>query len=202
MAKKSTFLNMTLTLFILTAVSALLLGYVYQKTEKPIQESKDKKLQEIINIVVPGADNGEVKEYKIEYLGDSINLYTVSVNNEIIGTAIKSFSKNGFSGKMTVMVGFDNEGNIIDSDVLEHSETPGLGDKTSKKVSEWNKQFIGKNPERNNLKVKKDDDKGEIDGITAATISSRAYIDAIKIAYDVFQKFNVEKITDNNQTNQ
>ena len=198
MAKKSTFKNMTLTLFILTAVSALLLGFIYTKTKQPITESKDKKLKEAISIVIPDADKGELSEYKIEYLGDTMSVYTVSVKGEIIGTAVKAFSKKGFGGNMTVMVGFDNDGNIIDSNVLEHSETPGLGDKTSKSVSNWNEQFKGKNPEKNNITVKKDDEKGEIDAITAATISSRAYVDAVKIAYAVFQKYNETKKSDNN----
>ena len=94
------------------------------------------------------------------------------------------------------MVGFDENGKIIDSDVLEHKETPGLGDKSSKSVSNWNEQFKKMDisiMKDKTLKVSKDG--GEVDAITAATITSRAYCDAIQRAWTVY----VETIDDNSQ---
>ncbi len=185
MAKKeSTFFNMTLTLFVITAVAAVALGAVYNFTKDPIQKAKDKKLKTAINIVVPGADKATIETDTVEVDGKEIYFYTVTVEDEVIGTAVNTFSNNGFGGLIRVMVGFDAEGKIIDSNVLEHKETPGLGDKTDKKVANWNEQFKGmdisamKNQE---LKVTKDG--GEVDAITAATISSRAYCDAIQRAW-------------------
>jgi electron transport complex protein RnfG len=191
MAKKeSTFLNMTLTLFIVTAVASVTLAYVYNVTKEPIAQAKAEKLQEAISIVVPGAENAEIITEKVassDGVGE-LEFYTVIVNDETIGTAVKTFTSSGFGGYMSVIVGFDNNGNIIDSNVLEHSETPGLGDKTGKSVSDWNQQFIGKNPKSFNLKVKKDG--GDVDAITAATISSRAYTDALQRAYNTFMVHN------------
>ncbi|MDR2010282.1 MAG: RnfABCDGE type electron transport complex subunit G [Bacteroidales bacterium] len=191
MAKKeSTFLNMTLTLFIITAVAAVALAYVYKLTETPISEAKAKKLQTAISVVVPGAENGEITIDTVPSPDGSGNLefYTIKVNGEIIGTAVKSFTNSGFGGHMAVMVGFDQDGKIIDSNVLEHQETPGLGDKTNKSVSSWNDQFKGKDPQNENIKVKKDG--GVIDAITAATISSRAYSDAVQRAHSAFMVHN------------
>ncbi len=202
MAKKeSTFLNMTLTLFIVTVIASVALGYVYKLTEAPIREAKAKKLQEAISVVVPGAGTAEIIVDTIpspDGLGN-LEFYTVKANDEIIGTAVKSFTNNGFSGYMSVMVGFDQNGKIIDSNVLEHSETPGLGDKTSKSASPWNDQFKGKNPQNEIMKVKKDG--GAIDAITAATISSRAYCDAVQRAYDTFMAHKGKMNKEDNGTN-
>ncbi|MDL2262171.1 RnfABCDGE type electron transport complex subunit G [Bacteroidales bacterium OttesenSCG-928-I21] len=196
MAKKeSTFLNMTLTLLIVTAVVSVALGYVYKLTEEPISEAKAKKLQEAISVVVPGAETAEISVDTFPTVDGSDNLefYTVKRDEEIIGTAVKSFTNSGFSGYMSVMVGFDKDGKIIDSNVLEHSETPGLGDKTGKSASSWNEQFKGKDPKIDKMKVKKDG--GSIDAITAATISSRAYCDAIQRASDAFEARNNQSIS-------
>lgn len=190
--KESTFLNMTLTLFIISLVSALVLGYIHKITEEPIIQAENKKLKDAISIVVPGADNAEIKTDTIPIHSDfgsgNLELYTLTIDGNIIGSAIKSFSNNGFGGTMSVMVGFDMDGKIINSDVLKHQETPGLGDKTSKKVNPWNNQFIGKDPKNEIIKVKKDG--GVIDAITSATVSSRAYCNAIEKAYASFMQYN------------
>ena len=84
------------------------------------------------------------------------------------------------------MVGFLPDGTIRNISVLEHAETPGLGDKMEKKKSSWSEQFNGKNPESYKLQVTKDG--GSVDAITAATISSRAYADAVDRAYKAYKK--------------
>ncbi len=188
MAKKeSTFFNMVSTLFLVTAVSAVTLGFVYNATKGPIEEAKKQKLKESINIVVPGADQAEVsEEIAVPSIdgGQDLLFYQIRKDGELIGTAIKTWTNSGFSGYMAVMVGLDPDGVIIDSNILEHKETPGLGDKTCKSVSLWNEQYIGVDPGVTNLKVKKDG--GEMDAITAATITARAYSDAIQRAYDTY----------------
>ncbi len=189
MAKKDTFINMTLTLFVITAVPAILLGFVYNFTKDPIEQVKKENLKMSINLVIPGADKGTVKEFSIMPTEgkDSLYFYEVLVNDVRIGTAVKTYTDKGFSGRFTVMVGFDTLGVIIDNNVLEHKETPGLGDKTSKSKSTWNEQFKGKNPSVFKLIVKKDG--GDVDAITAATISSRAYCDALQRAFDAYQAY-------------
>ena len=200
MAKKeSTFLNMTLTLFVITAVAAVALASVYNLTKEPIEQVKKQKLQTAIGIVVPDASKGKFDDFEVIETQSAdgegpITMYKVIVDGGFVGMAIKSFSMKGFSGYISVMVGFDENGNIIDSNVLEHKETPGLGDKTDKKVNPWNNQFIGKNPTEFVLKVKKDG--GSVDAITAATITSRAYCDAVQRAYDTYMKYLQESVTE------
>ncbi len=83
------------------------------------------------------------------------------------------------------MVGMLDDGSISNTAVLSHKETPGLGDKMDIKKSDFPKQFEGKSPESFKLKVSKDG--GDVDAITAATISSRAFCDAVKRATDTYQ---------------
>ena len=110
-----------------------------------------------------------------------------------MGTAVEAFTDKGFSGRIMIMVGFTAEGKIFDITILEHQETPGLGDKIEKKKSYdkqtglyWNSQFIGVDPSQLKLTVRKDG--GDVDAITAATITSRAFCDAIQKAYDGFEE--------------
>jgi len=100
--------------------------------------------------------------------------------------AINTFTNEGFSGNIELMVGFLEDGTIYNTAVLSHKETPGLGDKMDKKKSNFPDQFSGKNPAEFNLKVKKDG--GDVDAITAATISSRAFCDALTRAYKTLEK--------------
>lgn len=191
-AKESSFLNMTLTLAIITGIAAVALASVYNLTKEPIEQAKKEKLKNAIVVVVPDAQKGNFDDFEeitvpsADGSGD-ITMYKVVVDGEFVGMAVKSFSNKGFSGYISVMVGFTPDGKIIDSDVLEHKETPGLGDKTSKNVSSWNEQFKGKDPALFKLLVKKDG--GDVDAITAATISSRAYCDAIQRAYITYKNY-------------
>ena len=98
------------------------------------------------------------------------------------GIAVKAQDANGFGGKLTVLVGFDNEGTIQGYRVLEHSETPGLGAKASFWFQEGQKgNIIGRHPAKDNLTVSKDG--GDVDAITASTITSRAFLRAVNAAY-------------------
>ncbi len=198
MAKKeSTFLNMVLTLFLVTGISALALGLVYNVTKEPIEMAKLQRLKDAINIVIPGADAAQVSEEIVvpahDGTGDLL-FYEVHKDGELMGTAIRSFTSRAFSGYMSVMVGLAPDGTIIDSNVLEHLETPGLGDKTCKTVSDWNEQYVGKNPGEFDLRVKQDG--GQVDAITAATITARGYSDAIQRAFDTYMKYISEKDSD------
>lgn len=186
MAKKeSTFVNMVLTLFLVCGIAAGALGYVYTLTKEPIEKAKQEFLYKQINVVVPGADEGEIGE-PVEI--DGLSFFIVKdKSGNIIGTAVKSFTESGFSGRFDIIVGFDQDGKILDSNVLSHKETPGLGDKMSKDVSPWNEQFMGVDPASFSLIVRKDG--GNVDAITASTISSRGYCDALQKAYEGFMKF-------------
>ncbi|MCB0823397.1 MAG: RnfABCDGE type electron transport complex subunit G [Bacteroidales bacterium] len=184
MAKKeSSFINMVLTLFVVTAVAALALGAVYNATKEPIAIAKRLKIEKAIGEVLPEFD--KIEEFKTLPEGgkDSLTFYNAFKNGEPVGTAVRTYTDNGFSGRFWIMVGFTDGDVISGTSVLEHKETPGLGDKMK---TIWADQFKGKNLTTYKLKVKKDG--GDVDAITAATISSRAFCDATQRAYNELKK--------------
>lgn len=195
MAKKeSTLVNMISALFIISAVAALTLGFVHKITLEPIVQAKEAKLKESLKNVLPEFDNLKnekivpevkpVKSYFKKQAGaDTLFVYKAYKDGKYVGVAVKSFTNKGFSGRFDIMVGFDAEGNIFNINVLEHKETPGLGDKMEKAKNNWSYQFNKKNPAEFKIDVRQNG--GDVDAITAATISSNAYCDAVKRAYEI-----------------
>lgn len=185
--KESTFISMVLSLLLITLISGLALGFVNDLTIEPIAKAKLGKKINALKLVLPEFDNNPVAELKMvkpEFTQDSIEVYPAYKNSEFIGAAVVGSSKKGFSGLIKIMVGFTTDGTIKNIAVLDQKETPGLG--TKMKDESFLKQFRDKNPSNFNLKVKKDG--GEVDAITGATISTRAFSESAKLAYDVFME--------------
>lgn len=188
MAKKeSTFLNMVLTLVIITGVAATTLGLVESVTREPIRVAKVKKLNNALAQVLPAFENQVASKVMLDGDKDSLILYTASnAAGEVVGTAIETYTEKGFSGRFSILVGFLPDGSINSTAVLAHKETPGLGDKMQRNKGDWAAQFDGVHPSEANLTVSKDG--GDIDAITASTITSRAFCDATTRAYNGFLK--------------
>ncbi len=188
MAKKeSTFINMVVSLLLITLVSGFSLGFVNDLTIEPKAKAKLEKKINAIKLVLPEFNNNPVEELKTvksEFAKDSVEIYPAFKNEEFVGAAVIGSSEKGFSGLIKIMVGFKPDGSIHNIAVLEQKETPGLGTKI--KDEKFLKQFRDKNPSRYNLKVTKDG--GELDALTGATITSRAFGESIKMAYDEFLK--------------
>lgn len=186
MAKReSTFINMVLTLFFVAAISATTLGLMNEVTEEPIAAAKLKAKLEAVEKVVPEFDNNPSEEmYVLQSDMGELECYPAKKDGQLVGTAISSITKKGFSGEIKIMVGLNPDGSIFDSSVLEHKETPGLGTKMD--LPKFKDQFKGKDPGSANIQVK--NDGGEIDAITAATISSRAFSDAVQRAYESYME--------------
>lgn len=188
-AIKSSFLNLLVTLTVITLIAGLSLGYVFQWTKEPIAKAQMEKQLRAIQDVISGYDNNPVAEkYKVATPDgtDSLEFFPAKKNGERIGVAVKTKSSKGYSGHVWVMVGFAMNGDIQRIVVIEHKETPGLGSKMSS--PKFLDQFFGKNPAQMKLKVKKDG--GDVDAITGATITSRAFSEAVQVAYETFQSEN------------
>lgn len=187
MAKKleSNFVNMFTVLLVIGLVAALALGFTYSKTRPEIEAAALKKQEKNITAVLDGItyDNKPLADkYTVEGF-DRLELYPAKQGGELAGVAVKTVSPSGYSGDVWLMVGFKPDGTINRTSVVAHKETPGLGTKMD---TPWRDQYNGKNPGTDNLKVAKDG--GTIDAITAATISSRAFSDAVQKAYDAVKK--------------
>jgi len=186
MAKESSLKNMVIVLFTVCLVSSALLGGVYAITFDPIAAANVAKINASISKVVPPFDNDPSVEVFTKEVNDkTYKVYPAKKEQEIVGYAVESYTSAGFGGRILLMVGFNADGTIYSTSVLSHSETPGLGDKMVEGKSSFSVQFKGKNSADFKLAVKKDG--GDVDAITASTISSRAFCDAVKTAYKVYQ---------------
>ncbi len=192
---ESTFFNMILSLTLVTLIAGVSLAYMNELTKGPKAEARKQKQIKAISTVLPEITNDPFTEKKsIAIAGekDSLFIFPGLKGDDLAGMAVSTFSTKGYNGLIRLMVGFTDRGNVYNIVVLEQKETPGLGTKMTS--NSFLKQFIGKNPDNFNLKVKKDG--GDVDAISGATISSRAFGDAVKKAYETFinEKKNFEII--------
>lgn len=181
---------MFLSLSLICLSVAILLAQVNKMTAKPIADAKAMKLQNAISEVVPEFDNDPTAEaFKMpDGQGDSLLVYPAKKADQIVGFAINSFSNNGFGGNIQIMVGIDMEHKVVNYSVLQHAETPGLGSKMAewfKDASKPSQSVIGRDLSKGKLTVSKDG--GDVDAITASTITSRAFLEAVNRAYTAYQ---------------
>ena len=183
MAVQSSFKNMTVCLFAICLVCSALLAGVYALTKEPIDAAAKAKNEAAIKEVLPETASAIEEERTVEMDGVAYtyNLaYDASGNT--VGCAI-NVSTLGFGGPIAIEVGFDMNGVICNTKVLSQAETPGLGAKCVE--PSFSGQFKGFDPAEKKLSVKKDG--GDVDAITASTITSRAYADGLATAVKVFQ---------------
>lgn len=188
---KSSLVNMVLSLGIITIVAAALLAGVYSVTKEPIEVAKLQKQVEAVKAVTPEFDNDPVSEaLEIIPVGEAqaLKVFPARKGGELVGAAVESYSSQGFSGEIRLIYGFDSEGTVTGFAVMEHAETPGLGAKMDEwfRSPEGKRSVIGLNPDNSNLTVSKDG--GDVDAITAATITSRAFLDALNRASAAYRQ--------------
>ena len=182
MAVQSSFKNMTLCLFAICLVCSGLLAGVYALTKEPIDLAAKAKNEAAIKEVLPETAVTIEEERTVEMSGETYtyNLAYDEVGNTV-GCAI-NVSALGFGGPIVIKVGFDVNGIVWNTKVLSQAETPGLGAKCVEPA--FADQFRKFDAQEKKLGVKKDG--GDIDAITASTITSRAYIKGIETAVYVF----------------
>ena len=188
MAKlESSMKNMVMSLtFISLAASALLAG-AYALTKDPIEKTQLANKEQAIKDVLPDKDAKVEQPVEITLDGYALPfvIYPATKNGEIVGAAVETYNDEGYGGRIKIMVGMDKEGTISEYSILETSETPGLG----AKAGEWfhaKGDIRKKNPATTKFVVTKDG--GDIEAITASTITSRAFLKAVQCAYDAFMK--------------
>lgn len=195
---ESSITNMVIVLVGVALITGCILAYVNHITEEPIKVQAAKTLADGIKSVMGGVELTVEKDdtVKQDIKGKEAVFVVhkaVNANKEDLGVAIES-TTGGFGGDLKVLVGFDTKGNILGYTILQHAETPGLGAKADKWFQKDGKgNIIGKNPGKDNMTVKKDG--GEIDAITASTITSRAFLLAVSQAYNAYNAIPVDANT-------
>lgn len=186
---KSNLPNMVGILTIVAVICGGLLAYVNNLTLQPRNDAAQNTLKAGIEQVMGGQCSiNETKE--VTRIVDNKDLKFIIYKTDK-GTAIQSTDPNGFGGNLTILVGFDKVGTILGYTVLETTETPGLGAKadswfqTIENGGKGGKAcIIGLSPKNKNFTVSKDG--GDIDAITASTITSRSFLRAVQQAYYTF----------------
>ena len=210
---------MLLVLTGVTAISVALLAYVNELTKGPIAEANAKTLNKALKQVLPEFTNNPVGESDTIFsekdgkkVVDFI-VYPEKKGEEWVGSAVESKAM-GFGGELKVLVGFDAKGKIYNYSLLAHTETPGLGSKADKWFGAYDatkgekavthemskKSIIGMSPGEGELKVSKDG--GQVDAITASTITSRAFLNAINKAYEAYKTGEVDTVSGASQKNE
>lgn len=185
---KSTFITILASLTCFCLIAGTALAVANKLTEDKIAAAKAAALQEAIKKVAPEFDNDpSAEQYRAATAdGDSLTIYPAKKGGKLVGAAVETNTKKGFGGEIRIMVGFDADQKIVNYSVLEHNETPGLGSKMEEwfRTDKGKQSVLGRDMKGGALKVSKDG--GEVDAITAATISSRAFLDAINRAYAAY----------------
>ena len=195
---KSTLFNMVVVLFGVTLVASLGVGAVNMLTKDAIEEAEKKANMAGRLAVLPELENQEeqiidtvqVTNCKGKQL-EAIVYTAKEKDGKVLGYAVEATSPEGFSGDVKLVVGFTPEGKIRNVNVLKQTETPGLGTKMAEEGNNLIKSVKDVNPADRKLvdghmKVVKDG--GSVDALTAATISSRAYTDALDCAWAAYKE--------------
>ena len=187
---ESSLTNMVLALTGVAVIMGGVLAYVNHLTEGPINAQKSKALADGIKAVM-GSDGITVASTDTVRQNDDkgkeltfVIYQTQDAQGHDLGAAVES-TTGGFGGDLKVLVGFDADGKVLGYTLLEHAETPGLGAKADKWFQKGEKgDIIGKTP-KEPLTVSKDG--GQVDAITASTITSRAFLLAVNNAYNAYK---------------
>ena len=195
---KSSITNMALVLTGVAVITGGILAYVNNLTSGPIAQQKEKALADGIKAVMGGGELSVAKTDTVRQNDEKgkemtyIIYQTQDSQKKDLGAAVESTTQ-GFGGDLKILVGFDPEGNILGYTLLEHAETPGLGAKADKWFQKGAKgDIIGKNP-KEQLVVSKDG--GQVDAITASTITSRAFLLAVNNAYKAYKATPVDGLS-------
>ena len=187
MAAKSNLTNMVLVLGLVCLACSAVLGGAYVITKAPIEAAAAAKTQAAVAQVLPHFES-------LEYNADA-HYYTAKDGEAVVGYAIES-TVVGFGGPLSLMVGVTVDGVVYNTSVLSHSETPGLGAKCSTDAK-FMDQWRGFDPAVKKLSVKKDG--GDVDAITASTITSRAYTLAVENALKVFDGLEPDEVIEEDE---
>ena len=165
--------QLVVTLFLISAICAVLLGLVNNITAGPIAAANEAATNAAMQAVLP-ADSYE----QVEYTGG--NALVTAVYKAGDAGYVVQVAPSGFGGNLDVMVGVGADGTCTGVSIISHAETSGLGANATKE--DFRAQFVGKA----NVAVTKDG--GDIAALTGATITSRAVCDGVNAAIEAYNQ--------------
>jgi len=194
MARLSTLLELVggkhaLVLGGFSLAATLLLAVAYGLTKEPIQKSALEDLRRSLEQVIPASihdNNPAADTLQLQLDGTPLLVYRARRGNHVTGVAFEA-ARRGYSGEIRVLLGIDENGKLLGVRVLQHTETPGLGDKIEVTRSDWITRFTGKSlgdPPDAQWAVKKDG--GPFDQFAGATITPRAVVNGVRDGLRLF----------------
>jgi electron transport complex protein RnfG len=189
-------LRLILTLLVICVLAGVMLAWANDLTKAPIAEAARVEKMTALNAVLPDYDN----QPDIDIFTNRVDetdwiFYVARKDGAFTGAAFETTSSEGYGGDIIVMVGVQADGTVRGIEILKAMETPGLGAKI--KDDAFKSYFAAKSITETRWSVKKD--QGDIDQITAATISSRAVVSAVSKGLDVYMQ-NRDAITQTGET--
>lgn len=175
--------------------ASVLLSVVDALTEQRIASAKAQlRLDSLAAVLPPGPfDNNPVdslKQHTVHGLGgtESLGIYTAYTSGQPAAAVLELVAPDGYSGNIRLLLGLKPDGTIVAARVIDHNETPGLGDAIDAQRSDWIRQFTGKSLDTDNTTLwQPGQSDTQIDAVTGATITSRAVLQVIYRALQWFE---------------
>lgn len=182
-------------LAVFAIIGTTLVALTFDNTrERVIQNKRDFTLARLHELIAAGEHDNDIDRDIIQVTDPRLGtiapviVYRARKQGEPVAAIIQSIAPDGYSGTIEMLIAMRFDGSLAGVRVVDHKETPGLGDAIDARKSDWINQFRGlsqDNPAANNWKVKRDG--GKFDQITSATITSRAVVKAV---YNTLSYFN------------
>lgn len=180
--------RMVLSLGGIAALLGALLAAVHILTAEPIARAAMNQRKEAMTSMLGATDNDPLQQavqVRVDSLGREFTVYPAVRDGHNAGAAVVTSTDKGFSGTIELMVAFDATGTLSGFRVLAHQETPGLG----ARMEQWFGAASGHTVVGSQGPLVLTADGGDVDGITAATITSRAFVGAVNDARAAFTSY-------------
>lgn len=189
-------LKNSLVLALFAAVTVAVVAITQQSTESRIAEAERDAQIRTLGEILPAHSYDNALLDQMIYLNEPLlghhkdtPAYLASLNGEPAAVILQANAPDGYSGTIQLLVGIMADGTLSAVRVIQHKETPGLGDRIDLAKSPWIKSFDGKslnNPSERGWAVKKD--HGDFDQFAGATITPRAVVTAVHKALQYFDQ--------------
>lgn len=193
MKNQSTVLRPALILALIgLAAAALLAGLNELTRDRIVEERQQRALASVAAMLAEDSYDNDLLDDAVTLgvpgLEESATVYRARLDGSPVAVVMDIITPHGYSGEIRLLVAADMDGRVLGVRVLEHRETPGLGDKIERSRSNWIDQFTGRslgNPPAEDWAP--DRRGGQFDAMTSATITAAAVIDAVKLALQAFE---------------
>lgn len=193
----------TLGIALFAIVTAALIATTYVTTRERIAANRQAQQTQLLRQIIPAQliendlldDTLELPAAELGY--PQAIIYRARKNGQVSAVVLPVLTPDGYSGTISLLCGVYADGRIAGVRVLQHQETPGLGDKIELKKSPWILSFNGLayHPDQaQRWAVAKDG--GQFDQFTGATITPRAVVTAVKTALIFFNTHQTQLLTD------